>query len=979
MLATKLRCPSIPPKRVQRPQLMQRLNEGLELGRQMTLISAPAGFGKSTCAAEWAGGLDLPTAWVSLDRSDDDPARFFAYVVAALKQVDKTLCRDIERVLNSGQLPPAEVISAGLINDIMESGVQFLLVLDDFQVIQDRAIQEALARLVTNQPRNMHLVLLTREDPSLPLARLRANNQITEIRAADLRLSLPETDSFLNEVMGLGLSPADVTALEEKTEGWIAGLQLAGLSVRDRPDPSGFVARLSGSHRYILSYLTEEVLDLQPPEVQSFLLQTAILNRLNGALCDAVTGRTDSADLLEKLFHANLFLIPLDDEQRWYRYHHLFAGLLRNVGESGRRGAGYGDAGRQGASRESAGAGQNDELAELHRRASCWYAQAGMASEAIGHALEAADYEMAVQLLEANTMQMVVQGYAKTVEEWLNAIPAEMRLRSPKTDLAFAWMHLMRGTVAEAAPYLERLQREFSRAPVGDGDFFPLDRTGEEASSLQAEWLALQSFLLIGQGNVEEGLGLATQVLEMVRAGRGDAGGYVRSLAYMGLTTSYQLMGRYAEAVEVCQKAILNSRAAGNFVSEVLSVATLTQIALQHGEYHLAFGTASQMLTRLEGSASLPPMSSVVYGTLGQVCYQWGQFEQARRHFLRSIQLSALGGYTDGEIHSRALFSRLLHLEGDLEGAGRELQIAAGLVRSGAAPWVRLEVASEQVRACLAQGHLAAAEAVLMGHGLAFHDELSSSDLADLAPDRTISHEDGLLYNSALRVLLRRAGDGVGVGAGDDARHDPATSLRWGIDFAGRLVDRALKDHFVPMAVKTLLLRAQMFAALGDRPTSLAECRRALELAEPEGLISTFVEEGPHLAETLAALLKEGQLKDGQSGGAGAAPSYVQTVLDAFRGPGQRATGTLESPAPAGPAPAAPFTPAAGEMLEPLSPRELEVLSLVEVGCSNQEISARLVLSLHTVKKHISNIFSKMGVGSRTQAVARARQLGLLR
>jgi LuxR family maltose regulon positive regulatory protein len=355
LLATKLHRPSVPPKRVQRPHLIQRLDEGLESGRQITLVSAPAGFGKTTCIAEWIDALDCPVAWLSLDAADDDPGRFFAYLVAALQRVDANLGREIEGVLRSGQLPPSEAIGATLINDILESEVRFLLVLDDFHVIQDRFILQVLERLVANLPRPLHLVLLTREDPPLPLARLRANNQLTEIRAKDLRFTNRDAEHFLNDVLGLSLSRADVTALEAKTEGWVVGLQLAGLSVRDRADPSAFIATLSGSHRFILSYLTEEVLNRQPEEIQRFLFQTSILDKLNGDLCNAVTGRSDSRALLERLFSANLFLIPLDDEGQWYRYHHLFADLLRDF---------YSTL-------------QKDRMAELHQRAAHWYAQVG--------------------------------------------------------------------------------------------------------------------------------------------------------------------------------------------------------------------------------------------------------------------------------------------------------------------------------------------------------------------------------------------------------------------------------------------------------------------------------------------------------------------------------------------------------------------------------------------------------------------------
>ena len=354
LLATKLYTPTPSAKRVQRQHLIQRLNEGVAAGHQLTLISAPAGFGKTTCVSEWLSGLDLPVTWLSLDPSDDEPGRFFSYLIAALQKIDPGLGQEIEGLLRAGQLPPVEIISATLVNDLLAHSGRFILVLDDVHLIHQGFILQVLEKLVANLPPALHLVLLTREDPALPLARLRANNQMTEIRASDLRFTPDEAASFLNESMELCLSQADIAMLEERTEGWIVGLQLAGLSVRDRPDPSRFIATLSGSHRHILSYLTEEVLNRQPEKVQQFLLQTSILDRLSGGVCDAVTESSGSHALLEQLCNANLFLVPLDDEQHWYRYHHLFADLLRTRLNQ------Y----------------PKDKESELRRRASRWYAQA---------------------------------------------------------------------------------------------------------------------------------------------------------------------------------------------------------------------------------------------------------------------------------------------------------------------------------------------------------------------------------------------------------------------------------------------------------------------------------------------------------------------------------------------------------------------------------------------------------------------------
>jgi LuxR family maltose regulon positive regulatory protein len=932
LLATKLHRPSIPPKRVPRPHLTRRLNEGLELGRTITLVSAPAGFGKTTCVGEWVDGLDLPVTWLSLDPADDDPRRFFAYVVAALQKLDLTLGREIDGVLRSGQLPPGEIISTILINDILELDRRFLLVLDDFQVIQDRFVLQVFEELLTNPPPPLHLVLLTREDPPLPLARLRANNQLTEIRARDLRFSGREADRFLNEVMGLSLSGADIAVLADKTEGWVVGLQLAGLSVRGQAEPSDFIAGLSGSHRFILSYLTEQVLRGQPEEIQRFMLQTSILDKLNGDLCDAVTGRSDGRALLERLFKANLFLIPLDDEGRWYRYHHLFADLLRD-----RRNALEGD-----------------RVAELHQRASRWYAQvAGDASpdsgergafvsEAVRHALAAEDYAAAVDLLESHAADMIMQGYAQTVNGWVQRIPAEWRSQSPRTNMAFAWMHLLRGAYAQASPYLERL-----RGVLEDAQTEP--DLSEEAPSLRAEWLTMQCLALSKEGDLTESRAAAAEALEIAP----EQDTRVRGLAWFGMATVYVAIEDYTSAVEAYQMAIHHGRAAQNPVTEMMSVAGLAGMALYHGQLHLALEITSQAVDRIERSGLLPPISAVVYGTLGEVHYQLHQLEEARQHILRATELSRLGGYGSGRTFCRVLLSRLHQIEGDLDAAAREIQKAIDVMQVDAPDDIRQELAAQQVRVYLAQNRPATAQMALRGEGFSFQDQFS---FPDLPPGRSIPHSLGLLYNSSLRFLLHQA----------DATGD-LTSLEPGIELASRLIAGTLQGQYLLAAIESLLLRAQMHVAVEKGPSSQGARRkdharadyvRALELAEPEGIIGVFVEGGPPVAEALASLLEKNELRTVQ-------PGTVERILAAFYRSQSQGTARKEQPAP-------------DALIEPLTDRELDVLRLMAEGLTYKEIAARLLISLNTVRFHVKAIYGKLSVNNRTQALATARQLRLL-
>jgi LuxR family maltose regulon positive regulatory protein len=951
LLTTKFYRPSSPAKCVQRPHLIERLNEGIDYGRQVTLISAPAGFGKTTCASEWLDTLELPVAWLSLDSSDDDPIRFFTYFIAALQIVDENVGLDIEGVFRSGQLPDADALNANLINGILKGHLdqdKFLLVLDDFHVIHDQYILNVLEKLLTNIPRQLHLVLLTREDPPLPLARMRANNRITELRVSDLRFNNDEIDKFLKGTMGLNISRSDVVSLEERTEGWIAGLQLAGLSMRDRANTSSFVTSLSGSNRFILSYLTEEVLDRLPQETRQFLLHTSILDKLTGDLCDAVTQRRDGGVMLERLLTANLFLIPLDDTQKWYRYHHLFADSLRDRQKTL----------------------SNEDAKEMHRRAAKWYEKSGMINEAIQHFLAAKDFAMTTTMLEDHAMELISQGYAKTVENWLDIIPPEWSSKQLKSDMAFAWMYLLRGTYPLAMPYIERV-----RAAFNDDQ-----KEVEVNASLKAEWLSLQSNILNAQGKTADSLSLSEQALEIAP----EDNSFALCSAYVSIGSANMVIGNYDRSMEAYRLAIKYSRSASSIVSEMLSISRLALMAIQRGRLRYAYETAIEGIERAERLRVLPPITAAVYGSCGQVCYHWGDLAQAEKYICRSMELSTLSGHNAALAFNKVTLSRLYQVEGSIEKATSEIREAANLFQLGAPAWILPELVSQQIRIYLEQNRLDEAELVLKQHGFRFEGELS---YPDLPLGSNMNHLSGLLYNSALRVLLYKA-----------KSNEPLVlkiDLNNGLKLANQLVSAALSDQFAVIALETLLMRAKLHDILGDREAFLADIAGAIELAKHEGFVSMFIEEGLTIKEALSSLLDNNILGLSQSEHAkkvlNAFSRYApkDQVVDAHKEHDTQAGVDIQNNAK----PANnidndrinidkrsddPVTKSEQTILvEPLTDRELDVLRLMSEGLKYGEIADELFISLNTVRSHVKSAYSKLNVNNRTKAIETAHRLRL--
>jgi LuxR family maltose regulon positive regulatory protein len=625
-------------------------------------------------------------------------------------------------------------------------------------------------------------------------------------------------------------------------------------------------------------------------------------------LCEAVSGHPNSQAMLKSLYQANLFVTPLDNEGQWYSYHRLFADLLKARLQ------------------QSLPA---DDVNTLHQGAANWYEQAGMLNEAMEHFLSASDHVHAVELLEKIAPQMILKAYFKTVEDWLRMIPPEYVRASARLNMTLAWMHLMRRDTIQAAPYLEQLQVLFSDSAAI-----------QKYANLQGEWLALQSILLSAQGNLAESRDAAEQALKYLPEDQAQ----VRVMTYMGLANAYRQMLDYERATQAARAMIQQSQKVGDLASEIFGLSFLGLIVLQEGKLHAAHEIAHKGIRLAEQSGS-SPFIATLYGELAQVHYHWHQLEEARRYFERSVRLSLPGGFSDAQVYHSVFLSRLFQMEGKLQESVQEIEKALDLGKTAAPSLVGEEVVAQQVSIFLALDRFSQCESALKPYGFLFDRGFSYPDIGS---ESILPHPQGLLYNSALRTLMYQA-------RMLSEHHD----LQKGIELADLVIQGSFRARHLPIALQTLLLRAQLYVTMGEDQVGLVDVSRALELAEPEGFISIFLEEGQVIADALTTLLKRrmpGSVK----------PSYVREILAAF--PKSRVPSAI---------PSRVVDPDIAP-IEPLTAREMEVLKLIAAGDPNQEIADKLVITLSAVKKHSGNIFRKLNASNRTQAVARARMLGYL-
>jgi LuxR family maltose regulon positive regulatory protein len=944
LLTTKLYIPPPRSNLVPRPNLVQRLDEGLQLGHKLTLISAPAGFGKTTLLSEWvhAMGRATPpiavapgppttcacgpsagrTGWLSLDEHDNDPARFLAYFIAALSRVEgieATIGEGALGMLQSPQPPPTEAILTVLINEIAAIPDRVVLVLDDYHLIESSPVDDALTFLLEHLSVNMHLVIATRDDPQLPLARLRARGQLTELRAADLRFSSSEAVEFLNQVMGLDLSVEDIAALETRTEGWIAGLQLAALalqgtiSMQGREDGASLIKSFTGSHRFVLDYLIEEVLEQQSESVQTFLLQTAVLNRLNGSLCDAVrfgyskspTGQEDGQATLEMLERANLFIVPLDEERRWYRYHHLFADLLR----------------------QRLHQTQPERLPILHRRASEWYEQNGFIDEAIDHALRGEYFERAAYLIEdqfgASLINRYERGDQTILRRWLAELPEEFVFSKPHLCTLHAWNLFTSGQLDAADWSLQAAEKMLD--PNTDQELVAsLDKdqlSDTNRMILVGRIAAIRSFLASYSGDIPRTIRYARQALEYLPEQELDW----RSAALITLGDAYASQGQMVAAHEARSEALVTGKASGDTYIFLIVNLRLAEILRQQGKLQQVIDICERQLKRADESGISESVAvGWLLGIWGEVLAELNNLDRAIDKAKKGVKLTARGRDVALIGWSNLCLVRVLFSSGDITGAEEVIQSMENTAREYDMPLgALLELSAWQVRIWLAQGKL--------------EDASQWVGERELDPDGEPTYLHEMEYIVFARILIAQG------------RLDEAARL------LQRLLEAAEAGGRNSRVIELLMLQTLAAQSGGDTARAMSTLEQALALAQAGGFIRIFVDEGPPMARLLYEALSRG-----------ISPDYVRRLLAAFPNPEPERAGASQTQDPE------------FEWVEPLSERELEVLQLISEGLTNQEIASRLFLSLNTVKVHTRNIYAKLGAHHRAGAVARARALGIL-
>lgn len=898
LLLTKFHIPLLGSALVKRDRLIEQLNR--DIGSKLILISAPAGFGKTTLLSEWSHQAAMPVGWLSLDEEDNNLVRFWTYFITALQQSHSEVGKSTLAMLHSIEPTSFESFLIPLINDIIKLEDDLALVLDDYHLIVACPIHQALTFLLEHLPPQLQIAIATRADPPLPLARLRVRNRLTQLRAADLRFTIAEAVEFIDRSMQLSLSQEQVETIQARTEGWIAGLQLAAMSMRDAEDISLSIKSLKGTQRYILDYLVEEVLECQPKPIQSFLLRTSILERMCGALCQAVVGEdpaVDGTETLAQLEHRNLFIVPLDYERQWYRYHHLFQELLHHC----------------------LNRVEPERVQEYHRRAARWYEQQGLVIEAIPHAIAAGDFDWAADLIEREVQSTENPRVdAVVLLRWLETLPHKLVWTRPWLLLSYAWALYSLGQLEAAVVAVQNIESLLKQQP------------NSKATNTKMLWglvTAVKGMQARQQGAMSESIALLEQALQLLP----QDNSWMRTTILLNLGVTYFHFDYFQPAQQLLPEVTKIGQSIGIADPAIAGLYLQAQFLALRGRLDRAIVLCQQGVDLAKERNWLATYAGImVQVAMGDLLRERNQLEETASHLSECIERSTQTRQP-GAMMGYITLARVRQAQGNTQASWAAIE-AAEQLPTWLWPTI-LSVAACKVRFHLAQGNLESALAWAEDSGLGVDDELHYSF--------TQQHPSGseLDYLTLVRVLLAR---GRAANASQPYLDD---AMRLSL----RLYDFAKAGGRNARVMEALMLQALVWQAWGERERSLDVLERALLIPHTGDYIRLFVDEGKPMMELLqyAASRRIHQ-------------NYVSCLLAAF-GSIERAAYTTVQP-----------------LIEPLTDRELEVLSYLATGLSNQAIADRLFVSLAAIKWHARNIYSKLNVGNRTQAVTRARELGIL-
>lgn len=892
LLRTKFFLPPTSLNHVKRPRLVAKLSQSLHV--PLTILSAPAGCGKTTLISEWKESLPDPArlAWLSLDPGDNDLNRFLLYLCGALEEINPGLVLNTGVLLQEVQAPPLRAVWTALINDLAGEEHELLLVLDNYHLLADRDIHHTVAFLVDHLPQQIHLILLSRADPPLPLASLRAGGKLVEIRSAELSFSPAEAEIFLNQEMRLGLSPESIRALSVRTEGWIAGLKLAALSLADQTDKAQFIADFSGSNRYVLDYLMEEILKQQTADRRQFLIKTSLLDKFTASLCNALLGIKNGRDIIQELYQSNSFIIPLDSGGRWFRYHRLFSDLLQyqfNKDYSA------------------------EERWELNRLAGDWYDKNGLAMEAIHHALICLDYSWAIQLLKKHLQVWQLSEHRHCALEWFAGFPAEVLRRDPWLSLQYAKLLLGQKEIETTLKYLDFAQGALERAI----------RVNEELASdpdhleLQADLHSIKAMLALQEGRPRLALDSANQAL----ATAPEAAASVKAAAYNVLQLVHRDRGEIEKALEACRLGLPESLSSGQVGLIVSAYNIYGGLLLIQGQLREAARIYREALSREE---ELPERGivgfSIIRLRLADIYYQWNRIDEAAELIWQAIDRVDLGDDLFGMIYGRYLLMLIFSARGE---RSRLEQV-----------WWEIKQILPRTREVYYAGELQRL-LELTKIRLGLKDE---ADVEISPPDLGLPDE---LPSRELEIRLLEARFAVELNHLDSLG-----------DYLAGLENAAAQRGHIYWLIQIHIQQALLNLREGNRDRAASYLLKSLRLGEAQRFMRVFLDEG----EPIRDLLRH------------ARPQLQEPGLVEYA---NKLAASLQSGRSEG-------MPAKQPLIEPLSERELEVLGLISEGDSNQEIAEKLVISVGTVKRHTVNIYSKLDVKNRTEAVAKARDLDLL-